>query len=146
MKYFFMLFAFIAGATIPLQSTVNSRMAQQLGQPFHGTLISFAGGLLIILLVCIFSPIGLPSPARLSGINWIYFTGGLYGIFVVTSVLLSVPVAGVANTIAAGLAGQLIMSVLFDHFGWMGVTELKISISRVAGILLLIGGVYLVQR
>ena len=146
MKYFFMALAFIAGTTIPLQSVVNSRLAQQLSQPFHATLISFAGGLFLILMICIFSPIGLPSPAGFKGISWIFFTGGIYGILVVTSVVFAVPVAGVSNTLAAIIAGQLIMSVLFDHFGWMGMGGLKISFSRIAGVMLLISGVYLVQR
>ena len=146
MKYMFMLFAFLSGTTLPLQSSINSGISSHLGSPLYGAMISFIGGALISILIFIFSPVGLPPLSKFTGINWIYFTGGIYGLIIVTSVILSVPHAGVASTLASVIAGQLIMSVFFDHFGWLGAPELKISISRAAGIALLLGGVYLIQK
>ncbi len=146
MKYIFMIAAFLAGTTMPLQSSINSGVSSHLGHPLYGAAVSFFGGALISLLILIFSPVGFPPLHRFAGINWIYFTGGVYGLIIVISVINSVPYAGVASTLACVIAGQLIMSVFFDHFGWLGINAIKISPHRIAGIILLIGGVYLIQR
>ncbi len=146
MKYIFMLAAFLSGSTMPLQSSINTGVAARLGHPFYGAFVSFAGGTLISLVVCLFTPVGLPPLSRFAGINWIYFTGGIYGLVIVSSVILSVPHAGVASTLACVIAGQLVMSVFFDHFGWLGINVIRITPQRIIGILLLLSGVYLIQR
>jgi bacterial/archaeal transporter family-2 protein len=43
------------------------------------------------------------------------------------------------------LAGQAIASLAVDHFGWVGFEEQPITLLRVAGIVLLAGGVALVR-
>lgn len=141
-----MLAAFLSGTTLPLQSAVNSTVSGHLGNPLYGTMISFTGGAVLSLLVCLLTPVGFPPLSKFAGINWIYFSGGIYGMIIVTSVILSVPFAGVSATLASVIAGQLIMSVVFDHFGWLGLAEMKITVSRLAGIALLLAGVYLIQK
>jgi bacterial/archaeal transporter family-2 protein len=48
--------------------------------------------------------------------------------------------------VAATIAGQLAMAVIVDHFGWLGVARQPVTIARVAGIVLLAAGVFLVVR
>ena len=146
MKYIFMLAAFLAGTTLPLQSSINSGVSVHLGHPLYGAAVSFIGGACISLLILLFSPVGFPPLNRFTGINWIYFTGGIYGLIIVISVINSVPHAGVASTLACVIAGQLIMSVFFDHFGWLGINTVRITPHRIAGIILLLSGVFLIQR
>ena len=57
-----------------------------------------------------------------------------------------VPKIGVALTITLMVAGQLALSLILDHFGVMGVPQQPISLTRIAGVLLVIGGVLLVRR
>jgi len=52
----------------------------------------------------------------------------------------------VALTITLMVAGQLALSLILDHFGVMGVPQQPISLPRIAGVLLVIGGVLLVRR
>ena len=146
MKYIFMLAAFLAGTTMPLQSSINSGLSAHLGNSLYGAAVSFLGGTLVSLLILVVTPVGFPAINRFSGISWIYFTGGIYGLFIVISVINSVPYAGVASTLACVIAGQLVMSVFFDHFGWLGVDIIRISPHRITGIILLLSGVFLIQR
>ena len=44
------------------------------------------------------------------------------------------------------LAGQLFVALLLDHFGWAGFRQSPISLGKVAGLLLIFGGVWLIQR
>jgi bacterial/archaeal transporter family-2 protein len=44
------------------------------------------------------------------------------------------------------VAGQLLLSVVLDHFGAMGMPKQPINLGRIAGIGLVIAGVLMVRR
>jgi bacterial/archaeal transporter family-2 protein len=73
------------------------------------------------------------------------WTGGLLGAFYVLGSIVTAPKLGAATLVAVILAGQAIASLLVDHFGWVGFEEQPISALRIAGVLLLAGGVALVR-
>lgn len=56
------------------------------------------------------------------------------------------PRLGVASTITLMIAGQLALSLVLDHFGWLGVPRQPLSLTRVAGVALVLAGVLLVRR
>jgi transporter family-2 protein len=44
------------------------------------------------------------------------------------------------------VAGQLLLAVLFDHFGLLGFDLHKVTTARFFGIVLLVAGVYVIQK
>jgi bacterial/archaeal transporter family-2 protein len=56
-----------------------------------------------------------------------------------------VPQLGAATFFALLIAGQMIGSIAFDHFGLLGVPVHPISAVRLAGAALLVGGVVLIR-
>jgi bacterial/archaeal transporter family-2 protein len=64
----------------------------------------------------------------------------------VTSVLVTVRALGAGAVVAATIAGQLTMSVIIDQFGLLGVEKDPVNAMKLAGILLLAGGTFLVVR
>jgi bacterial/archaeal transporter family-2 protein len=64
----------------------------------------------------------------------------------VTTVIVTVRSLGAGGVTAATIAGQLTLAVVVDQFGWLGVAQRSITTSRVAGIVLLAAGVFLVVR
>ena len=44
------------------------------------------------------------------------------------------------------VTGQMIASVTFDHFGWLGLAQRPVDLPRLLGIACLIGGVLLIRR
>jgi transporter family-2 protein len=44
------------------------------------------------------------------------------------------------------LAGQLSMAMLLDHFGWAGFREAPISLGKMAGLALIVTGIWLIRR
>jgi hypothetical protein len=56
-----------------------------------------------------------------------------------------VPQLGAATFFALLIAGQMLGSIAFDHFGLLGVPVHPISAVRVAGAALLVGGVILIR-
>lgn len=144
--FVYILLALLAGATLPTQAAVNNRMAMAVGNPIIAALISFIVGTLS-LLVYIFAT-GTPTTGLLSvrsapPIAWI---GGLIGAFFVASTVALVPRLGVAMTFSLVIAGQMVVTLIIDHFGLLGVPVREVSVLRVVGMMLIIAGVILIRR
>ena len=146
MKYLLLLIAIIVGTLIPIQGTINSRLGQATGQPLLATAISFAGGLIAILLIAILVAGGLPKWAPSAPTPFYLFLGGLPGVAFVLTTLILIPHIGVAAALSGLIVGQLASSLLFDHFGWLGAPIREVSSMRLIGVSLLIIGALLVVR
>ncbi|MBT3415854.1 MAG: hypothetical protein HN426_11930, partial [Nitrospina sp.] len=72
--------------------------------------------------------------------------GGLIGAAVVLGSILAGPKIGALALVGLLLTGQLVASVLMDHFGWFGFPIQKMSEARLLGILLLVGGFLLIRK
>lgn len=70
---------------------------------------------------------------------------GFSGLYVLASIIL-IPRIGAATTVACALAGQVVASIIIDHFGLLQVTVNQVTIPRLIGALLIIVGVILVQK
>jgi transporter family-2 protein len=57
-----------------------------------------------------------------------------------------VPRLGVATTITLMVAGQLLLSILLDHFGVLGIPRQPLNLGRMAGVALVVAGVVMVRR
>ena len=70
--------------------------------------------------------------------------GALGAMFVFGSTLL-VPKLGLALMISLVVLGQIIMSLIMDHHGWLGVPVQEISVMRLLGAGLVLAGVLCVS-
>ena len=55
------------------------------------------------------------------------------------------PKLGASGFIALAMAGQIVASLMLDHFGLFGLVERQLTAPRLIGALMLIGGVALIQ-
>jgi len=140
-----MLIAALAATVIPFQAIVNGRLGQTLAHPFFAALISFLGGTLALIVLVLITTPGIPAWPKTQPVPWHLMTGGLYGVIFVTVVLVLVPRIGTANVLASAIAGQLVMSMIIDHYAILGVPHLPISFPRILGCLMLLGSLYLIQ-
>ena len=125
----FIILAVFAGALLPVQGVVNGQLGRVLDNVVLATLISFVVGALTLLLVFIFRYEGSSSSGLqgLSQVPPVYYTGGILGAFYVTMVALLIPKIGVANTMIAIIFGQVLLSLLLDHFGFLGIAVREIN-------------------
>jgi len=56
------------------------------------------------------------------------------------------PRIGASATVGYILVGQVVMSIVIDHFGLIGAHTHTLSLPRLLGALFVIGGVILVQK
>ncbi len=141
----FLLLAILTGAILPLQAGINSQLRGVLGHPVLAAAASFLVG--TIALAAYSAIARVPIPAGVFGRTyWWHWSGGLIGAFYVACAIVLVPRLGAATLVAAVVAGQMVASLLLDHYGAVGYPRHPVDLWRVAGAVLVMAGVFLIQR
>lgn len=144
--YFFILLALIAGAMMPTQAATNNRMAVAIDSPILAAFISFFVGTVALLIYMLIAGVPLGNLASVKDAPAIAWAGGFLGAFFVAAAVTLVPRIGVAMTFSLIVAGQMLITLVIDHFGLLGVPVKEVSLARLGGILLIMAGVVLIRR
>lgn len=135
-----------AGISIVIQQAVNANLRGALHSAAWSGFVSYAGGLAFMVLLALALRDPIPAASLAARVPWFAWSGGLFGaIFIALSIFL-VPKIGAAAFLALLVTGQMLGSITFDHFGWLGLTQRSIDAPRLIGVALLIGGVVLIRR
>ncbi|HCQ88827.1 MULTISPECIES: DMT family transporter [unclassified Clostridium] len=149
MRFIHYFLALISGFALTLQVGINGELRSKIGSPILSSLISFAVGTIVLTVTFFFTVLsGYSSSQNLINIkntNWWMFTGGLLGAFYIFTTIFTSPKIGFANMFSLVICGQIILAVIFDHFGLLGNQIHTINSLRVLGVILLILGVYIIQ-
>lgn len=137
--------AMIAGAVVPFQSAINVNLGLGLGHPLWATLASLLVSVVVLLPIIVAMRLPLPSRTFISQAPLWMWAGGAFGVCFISLALVLLPKLGAAGFMALALAGQVVASLLLDHFGWFGLAERPISMPKVFGVVLLMAGVVLIQ-
>jgi transporter family-2 protein len=135
----------LAGGLVALQAPINSNLGRAVGT-FQAAFASFCVGTVALGLIAALAGGGLGQIAELRQVPWIYLIGGLLGAVYVTTALVTVRTLGAGGVTAGVIAGQLTMSVIVDHFGWLGVQKSPMTALKVLAIVLLAAGTFLIVR
>ena len=145
-NYIFLLLALCVGGLLPVQGSLNAHLGKGLNHPLQATFVSFFGAIIVLLLLLLALNPPLPSVSQLKSTPAVYYTGGIYGVIFVTTILMLTPRIGIANTLVATIVGQLIVSVIMDHFGVFGLVRHPVNGYRLMGCMGLMISLYLIQR
>ena len=145
MAWPYVLFAFAAGAALPVQFGINAQLSSWLDSPVRAAFVSFLTGAIILAVAAalLFKP--LPSGSRLGLAPWWVWIGGAFGAFYVVASIVAAPRLGAATVVAVIVAGQSLASVVVDHYGWVGFEPRHVSAGRLVGMALVGSGVALVR-
>lgn len=144
MKIAYLLATTAIGVSFALQPAINGAAAKILGSPVTAAAISVA----ITMLACLaLLPLfgGSPKLSDVQLLPWWVVFGGLIGAAVVAGGATIVPVTGAAIFFVCLIAGQLAGSAVIDHIGAFGLPKQSMSLTRLAGLGLVLLGVLLVQ-
>ncbi|HEY8663482.1 MAG TPA: DMT family transporter, partial [Propionibacteriaceae bacterium] len=106
-----------AGVLGAVQATVNGRLGTVMGSPLAAALVSFAVGLVGLVLINLVAR-NRPRPSGKA--PWWSFLGGLIGAGFVFSIAYVTPILGTSLAISATLLGQVTGGLALDHFGAFG--------------------------
>ena len=135
------LFVLTGGVFSSLQSPTNAELSKYIGN-FQASLVSFSGG--VIALAALVLLLGDGDMSRLGEAEWWQVIGGLYGSYFVLMATFIVPVLGVALAVTAISLGQLLGGTVIDAFGLFRVEATPVSPLRMAGLIIVAAGVFLV--
>jgi len=142
-----LIFAAIAvGLVLPLQTGVNAQLRLALGHPLAAALVSFLVGTIALAAAVVLLRVPLPLGRAAGQTDWWQWTGGILGASYIFAAVVLAPRLGAATLIASIVAGQMLASLVLDHFGWVGFAPHPISPARLAGAMLVIAGVVLIRR
>ena len=140
------LLAIVAGAMAPLQAATNNRLAIVVDSPVLSALVSFVIGTLTLLIYIVASGTPLSNLGLMKEAPPVAWIGGVLGAIFVTVTVLLLPKLGVAMTFSLVIAGQMLITLVIDHFGLLGIPVKEISLARVLGILLIVAGTILIRK
>lgn len=144
--YFYLLLALVAGAMMPTQAAINNKLAGYVASPISAAFISFVVGTIGLFIYMLATGVPVSNITNIKDAPPMAWLGGLLGAFFVTCTVILAPRIGVAMTFSLVVAGQMLITLLLDNFGFLGLPVKEISIARVGGILLITAGVIIIRR
>jgi len=141
-RLLFAVLAMAAGVATALQAAANAGLAARIGLAgalVVNTVIVLIGTLILYLArgrYGTFFPAGAP---------WTLYVGGACGVVILASLAFVFPRIGAAVAIALVVLGQGAAALAIDHFGLLGMPKEPVTWLRVAGLLLVGGGVAMLR-
>jgi bacterial/archaeal transporter family-2 protein len=147
MKYLLMFLTLIIGALMPIQAILNTRLGRQIGGPLMGSLMSFLVGIIFLFVLNLslnYSSVVQLKPSSTS--PWYIWLGGLLGAIFVGYITWVNQKQGMALTFGLAVSGQILISLLIDHYGLLGSAIRTITLEKIIGAGLIIAGLVLIKK
>lgn len=140
------IIAVIVGGLMPIQAGINSQLTQALKNPFLGALVSFMMGTTALFILSVSQSASFSELKKVPSLPPYMLLGGVLGATFVGSSIALIPKLGATTMIAAFVTGQLLMSLVIDHYGILGLHHHPISLIRFSGVVLLFIGLTLILK
>ena len=135
------------GIAMALQTALNAQLREYLYSPLQAALLSFLVGTIALVVLVFFQSGQKPSLESLMHIPWFLWLGGFLGVYAITSSIFTVPKLGFLTLSGLIIFGQIVMSMLLDQLGWLGIEKTAISWQRFLGAMIIFLGVmFTLQR
>ncbi|MDP5029546.1 MAG: DMT family transporter [Paraglaciecola sp.] len=138
---FAILILIIGGIALSVQSSINGRLGHTVGVIASAWLTFVIGFALTFLLFFFFEQ--THTQTLFTAPKW-QLMGAVFGVIYMVVVVFAVPRIGIAGMTVSVIAGQLMMSLLIDHFGWLNNSVIELDAKRYVAILLLLGAIVMV--
>ena len=141
----YLVWALLAGSFIPLVGILNGRAGRVLGDSLQASVVLFTVTLVLAVAVAVLLGRELPGLADIARLQPVEYGGGLIVAFYVLSATVLANKIGVANFIVMAVSGQIIFSLMIDHFGLFGAPVRPVNLLQVGGATLLLVGLVTTQ-
>jgi transporter family-2 protein len=138
-----LLIGLIGGVAVGIQSPIAGAMGQRIGGTASSFIVHMSGMLLSGLLLFLR---GGEKIRDWHTLPWYMLGSGVFGLVLYLTISMTLPRLGGTLVVTLIIIGQLLVGILVDNYGWLGVPIHPISAARVAGIALLLVGGYLIGR
>ena len=139
-------FIILGGVLQTFGAAMNAQLNASLTNKWLATLVSFA--LITAFFVCVFAmfPFPLPTLKDLASMPWWAPLGGLVGAVQVYAGLTLVHRVGAGPFVGFTVTSALIASLVVDHYGLLHMPVHPLTMWRIVGAVLMIGGISLTAK
>ena len=142
MSYIAYIFALFAGIALSFEGAIYGELGKTIGK-LETSFYNFFMGAIILGLLWLFFGKGKISNA-IEAPKWTLL-GGALGVVYLTAIVISVPYVGVGITMVAVIIGQLIASMVIEHYGWLGSKKAKINKEKILAVISMVIALILVN-
>jgi bacterial/archaeal transporter family-2 protein len=142
MRYFAYILALLAGTALSFEGAIYGELGKSIGQ-LETSFYNFFMGSIIMGLLWVFFGKGKLSYV-VEAPKW-SLLGGILGVVYLTSIVVSVPFVGIGITMVAVIIGQLVMSMVIEHFGWLGSQKSRINKEKIFAVISMVIALVLVN-
>lgn len=137
------LIGILGGVAVGFQTPVSGAIGARLGGAASSFIIHLGG--LIATSMLLFAR-GGEKIRDWNTIPWYMLGAGVMGLVLFLTTTTTLPRVGGAMMVVLIVIGQLMMGLIIDHFGLLGVTPRPIDLGRMIGAVVLVAGAYLISR
>ena len=138
-------FIVVAGALQAIGVVWNAQLRGALVNPWLAATVSFVPVVFVFAFVFLIRPTPLPTRQDVAGVRWWMPLAGITGAVAVFAGLLFVDKVGAGAFNGLLITANLLTSVALDHFGWIGMKQVKAGPSRLGGAALMVVGIVLIS-
>jgi transporter family-2 protein len=150
------IIAFLVGMILVIQAGLNVRLGKLLGHGLRSAFISFVQSSIVIFIAVIpqlcsnlkkFIESFREAKAQQNSYlyQWYNLLGGLVGATFISISIIIINLTGYSVYFVCSVCGQIISSVAFDQFGWLGYKKQPLNWIKLAGMVGTIAGALLLQ-
>lgn len=143
---YLIILAVLVGFMLPVQAGINAQLRLTMGHPIPTAFVSFLVGTLALGAIALALRTPVPAVRAMGAAPAWHWVGGLLGAIYIAAAVVLAPRLGAATMTASVVAGQMLASLLLDHYGLVGFAVKSATPGRLLGALLVIGGVRLMMR
>ena len=140
-----LLVAIVGGVLLAVQAPTNALLGKASGSAIVAAFISFLIGTIALGAAVAVTSGKLFDPG-LKQVPWYAWMGGFYGAFFVAAAAFGAPRVGLGVFLTAAIAGQLAAALVLDHYGLFGLARHPVTLTRAAGLVLVLVGAVLVRK
>lgn len=142
MKIYLYIFTMLLGVVLAVHLAMNGKVGSVLSNPRVGNALFWCIGALSAAII------GLTgwhtgALAPLKQVHPLLLTAGVLGACLVFAIAWLIPQVGAGPVMITLLAGQVIGGLIMSHFGWLGSPVQPVTMTKLVGVLVMIGGVVL---
>jgi len=135
------------GIALTIQTAINTQLREYLTSPLQAAFLSFLIGTLVLAVMVLLHSAETPGLQQLAQIPWFLWLGGFLGVYAISFSIYTAPKMGFLTFSGVVIFGQLLMSMLLDHFGWLGTEKAPVNWQRLlGGIVIFVGVILTLQR
>ncbi|MGM9933894.1 DMT family transporter [uncultured Clostridium sp.] len=127
----------LIGILIAVMVAFNGELSGNVGN-YSSLVVIHVIGYIVLVLLMFYKKIKIPFKMTLP--LWLYSAGAItVGTVLINNVAYNA--IGVSLPVALGLLGQSLTSLIFDHYGFLGMPKIKFNKKKIIGIIIIIIGV-----